>query len=73
MTRPKLHIVSEDEPSAEDLLRQHFATRREVHNQLKDIDGAITALGRIVAKERGVAFIRFEHLQREFGPPRKPA
>jgi hypothetical protein len=67
---PKLKLVeSPESPEAqfEEVLRELFTTRETIHRRLKRVDMAIAANGRLLAKERGVAFIRFESLQQEFG------
>jgi hypothetical protein len=48
-------------------LRRLFVGRQRAAKELHDIDDRINELGRYLAKERGVAFIRVEQLRLEFG------
>lgn len=69
MTAPNRLKLVPNEPveTQEFILRTQFAAREEVVAKLKFVDEVIACGGRRLAKERGVAFIRFEHLKREFG------
>lgn len=59
----KLKVVH----SFEDELRSLFVDRKKYAGQLKGVEALISLAGRALAEQRGVAFIRFEHLQQEFG------
>jgi hypothetical protein len=67
---PKLALVPDGPPSCEGpgvLLRRHFFERDQLAERLRTLDAEIASAGRLLAKERGVAFIRVEHLRQEFG------
>lgn len=65
MTAQKLALVPPTAPSCEDILREAFAGREEAARTLRQFDTLIAAELRVLAKERGVAFVRVETARRE--------
>lgn len=52
-------------PSTEDVLREAFQARDEAAAQLRQVDAIIAAELKVLAKERGVIFLRPETVRRE--------
>ena len=66
MTRP-LHLVAPAPPSPADLLRELVPSLQQSERTSARLKQMIAEQGRKLARERGVAFIRVEHLLSEFG------
>lgn len=62
--RTELHVLA---PSPEQLLRLAFRELIEAESIVARLQTIVADQGRALAKERGAAFIRPEHLRREFG------
>ncbi len=68
----KFKLVGADEYPASAKLVGHelerlFVGRQRAAAELRRLDDRIKELGRYLAKDRGVTFIRVEQLQQEFG------
>jgi hypothetical protein len=70
-TRPKLHIVADDKPAAasaaEEMLAHLVPDLIKAEEIVALLRGLVDSWRRELANERGVAFVREEHVRREFG------
>jgi hypothetical protein len=64
MTRTFPRLVE----APEDVLPGLLEERASLSQALRAVDQQIAEQGRLLAKRRGVAFIRVERLKQEFGP-----
>jgi hypothetical protein len=71
MNRPKLHIVADDEPApaspAEEMLAHLVPDLIKAEEIVALLRALVDSWRRELANERGVAFVREEHVRREFG------
>lgn len=64
--KPRLAVVRE-EPSPEEALRSIVPDLSAAEAEVARLRNALAVNGRLLAKSRGLAFIREELLRREFG------
>lgn len=67
MKQPKFRVVGEDEPSPSELLAGIVPELVKAEREVARLRNELALAGRLLAKQRRVAFIREEHLRREFG------
>ena len=67
--RSHLRAVKDEAPRIDELLSQELSDLAAAERTASLLRASIAEHGRVIAKERGLAFIRFEHLKQEFGRP----
>jgi hypothetical protein len=64
---PRLRVVSEETQSAADMLRELVPEMIRAEETAAALRALVESWRRQLARERGVAFVREEHVRREFG------